>query len=242
MSQAPVAVRRIVPASALWLWVGSLVALPLIWVLLDPLSEPLRDLLLPVPGSWAFFKAVQVFGKFETQAAMLLVVYLVYRVNSRRQANSFILMCLLVLVVGAFAVTAVKLVVRRERPAAVADRIQADTAAQEIRTGKRMSFPSGDAESAFALAVVVAAFFARARKPAFAMAALVALSRVYFGCHYFSDVVGGALVGTAVAALVLTMCRSRRINAAPGAGELMDVLPTVARAPRHDDGGFGPLP
>jgi len=144
--------------------------------------------------------------------------------------------------VGAFAVTAVKLVVRRERPAAVADRIQADTAAQEIRTGKRMSFPSGDAESAFALAVVVAAFFARARKPAFAMAALVALSSVYFGCHYFSDVVGGALVGTAVAALVLTMCRSRRINAAPGAGELMDVLPTVARAPRHDDGGFGPLP
>ena len=46
----------------------------------------------------------------------------------------------------------------------VADRIQADTAAQEIRTGKRMSFPSGDAESAFALACVVATFFRRARR------------------------------------------------------------------------------
>ena len=168
---------------------------------------------------------MQVFGKFETQAAMLLVAYLLARRVHRRQANSFILMCLAVLLAGGACVTAVKLIVRRERPAVVADKIVADTAAQEIRTGKRMSFPSGDTESAFALACVIAAFCGRLRRPAFAVAALVALSRVYFGCHYFSDVLGGALLGTLVATIVLTMYRSGRLNAAPQAGELVDCAP-----------------
>ncbi len=224
----PVAcIRRIVPPRSLWLWAVGLVCLPIVWVVVDPWSEAVRQALVSVPGSYAFFKAVQVFGKFETQAAMLLVAYLLARRVHRRQANSFILMCLVVLLAGGACVTALKLIVRRERPAVVADRIVAEGAAQEIRTGKRMSFPSGDTESAFALACVIATFCGRLRRPAFVVAALVGLSRVYFGCHYFSDVLGGALLGTLVATIILTMYRSRRFNAAPQAGELVDCASPV---------------
>jgi undecaprenyl-diphosphatase len=65
------------------------------------------------------------------------------------------------------------------------------------------SMPSGHALTAFAAAGVVAALHPRLRVPALAAAGLVALSRVYLGVHFPSDVVAGAVAGLAVAALVL---------------------------------------
>jgi len=60
------------------------------------------------------------------------------------------------------------------------------------------SFPSGHTTTAFAAAIVWAAFFPRWRWVFFAIAALVGLSRVYVGVHFPFDVVGGALLGTLI--------------------------------------------
>jgi membrane-associated phospholipid phosphatase len=60
------------------------------------------------------------------------------------------------------------------------------------------SFPSGHAATAFAAATAVALLYPRLRVPALLIAALVALSRVYLGVHYWSDVVVGSLVGVAI--------------------------------------------
>lgn len=56
-------------------------------------------------------------------------------------------------------------------------------------------FPSGEAGTAFGLAVVLALCFPRLRVIFHAIAVLVALARVLPGNHYVSDVVAGAMLG-----------------------------------------------
>lgn len=67
------------------------------------------------------------------------------------------------------------------------------------------AFPSGHATIAFALATVLAAQTERtaARAYFYGLAVLVAVSRVYLGYHYMTDVVAGAFIGTAGAVLVI---------------------------------------
>jgi undecaprenyl-diphosphatase len=64
------------------------------------------------------------------------------------------------------------------------------------------SFPSDHATAAFAIAVSIWLRNRKAGGLALAMAAVVAVARVAVGVHYPSDVIGGALIGTA-AALIL---------------------------------------
>jgi undecaprenyl-diphosphatase len=60
------------------------------------------------------------------------------------------------------------------------------------------SFPSGHAATAFAAAVAIGLVHPRLRRPLLAMAAVVALSRVYLGVHYVLDVLAGSVLGAAV--------------------------------------------
>jgi undecaprenyl-diphosphatase len=73
------------------------------------------------------------------------------------------------------------------------------------------SFPSGHSATAFACATVFSTFAPRWRVPFFLLATLIALSRLYNGVHYPTDVVAGALLGVLVALLVLEAAsRARR--------------------------------
>lgn len=60
------------------------------------------------------------------------------------------------------------------------------------------SFPSNHAVNMFCAAVFLSAAFPRWRVPLFIFASLVALSRVYNGVHYPSDILGGGLLGASV--------------------------------------------
>jgi undecaprenyl-diphosphatase len=64
------------------------------------------------------------------------------------------------------------------------------------------SFPSGHAANAFAGAFVLSRFVAGGQIVWWALASAIAYSRVYLGVHYPLDVVGGALLGLASAALI----------------------------------------
>jgi membrane-associated phospholipid phosphatase len=60
------------------------------------------------------------------------------------------------------------------------------------------SFPSGHAATAFAAATAVGVLHPRTRAPLLALAAMVALSRVYLGVHFWSDVLVGSALGVAI--------------------------------------------
>ena len=79
------------------------------------------------------------------------------------------------------------------------------------------SFPSGHATTAFAAAAVIAILCPRLAKPAFALAALVALSRVYLGVHFTLDVLVGAALGTLIGVL-LALGAKRMIPRTPELG------------------------
>ncbi len=65
------------------------------------------------------------------------------------------------------------------------------------------SFPSGHATGAFALATVFSHHYPKLSIPLYTAAAGVAVSRIYLGRHYPSDVLAGAIVGFGTAKLTL---------------------------------------
>jgi membrane-associated phospholipid phosphatase len=74
------------------------------------------------------------------------------------------------------------------------------------------SLPSGHATTAFSALVAIGALFPQARALLWIYAVLIALSRVVVTAHYPSDVVAGAIVGTAGALLVRNWFAARRLG------------------------------
>lgn len=69
------------------------------------------------------------------------------------------------------------------------------------------SFPAGHAATAFAGAVLLSLVAKRLAPALLALAALIALSRIYVGVHYPTDVLAGAALGAAVGALAACAIR-----------------------------------
>lgn len=97
-------------------------------------------------------------------------------------------------IMGAYlANIALKYVVRRRRPALE------DLPAPLSSTVTSLSYPSAHATTSFAAARALTRDGGLPRTPVYATATAMALSRVYVGVHYPSDVVAGAVLGTALA-------------------------------------------
>jgi undecaprenyl-diphosphatase len=93
----------------------------------------------------------------------------------------------------------IKPIVARERPS-----IAADAPPRNLPPLPRThSFPSGHAASTFGAAVAVSRMWPQTRIVWWTLAVLIGYSRIYLGHHYPLDVMGGALLGIALAFWVL---------------------------------------
>lgn len=97
---------------------------------------------------------------------------------------------------------------KRERPYLVDP-----TIVPPVPLPRNSSYPSGHASSAFAAARVIATLEPSLTREAYSLATQVAVSRVYAGVHYPTDVVAGALVGTVIAETVLRTIGRRGVDA-----------------------------
>jgi undecaprenyl-diphosphatase len=82
------------------------------------------------------------------------------------------------------------------------------------------SFPSGHATNIFALATVLGMLWPKGRVLLYTVAAWIAASRVLIGQHYFTDAVGGAILGTVFPFIVRQRFAFRRwlFEPLPGGG------------------------
>ena len=96
----------------------------------------------------------------------------------------------------------IKRLVRRQRPTDVGD------PRYDVRKPSTSAFPSGHASSAAMAATILIAWDGRRWAPLWvSVAAIVGVSRAYVRIHHPSDVVGGAVVGLALAALCTPVLR-----------------------------------
>jgi undecaprenyl-diphosphatase len=133
-------------------------------------------------------------------ALVFLVIALVLAVVRRRPAIA--VATLAAVLVSQVAYNALKYTIDRPRPSVTYADVH-----PLIATPNSPAMPSGHAWEAFAAATVLAAAAPRLRVPVFGLAALIAISRVYLGVHYPSDVVVGAAGGVLTGLLTVDIWR-----------------------------------
>jgi membrane-associated phospholipid phosphatase len=155
--------------------------------------EPLTILFVAASAWWVKWPLIAAFGALSDT-------------RPRRSTLTSALSASIAAGIAASVVAAVKELTDRARPPLGESAVQ-----PLVPIPESTSFPSGHAATAFAAATAVALLYPRLRVPVLLIAALVALSRVYLGVHYWSDVVVGALVGIAIGwATVLAFRRGAR--------------------------------
>jgi membrane-associated phospholipid phosphatase len=121
-------------------------------------------------------------------------------------------------------VTVIKRVIGRARPF-VGEQTDPFLYLPMVWRASYASLPSGHATTAFAAAVAVTLLWPRLRALMLFYAVVIAVSRVALDAHFASDVIAGAIVGTAGALMVRNWFAARRLGFAADANGVVHTLP-----------------
>jgi undecaprenyl-diphosphatase len=172
------------------------------------LANPVTDLLMPfitdLNHLWA--------GR-----AIIVCAWLLLIVRGGKPGRAAALLVLLVIAIGdQLSSNVIKSVFLRPRPCHVVDgAVVVEGVRLLVGCGGGFSFPSSHAVNHFAAASFLTGYYPKAGRYLFGYAAIVALSRVFVGVHYPSDVAGGALIGMGVGWLCLLAWAQLRAVAPP---------------------------
>jgi undecaprenyl-diphosphatase len=160
------------------------------------LSNPVGDYLWPL---------ITDYDKFWVVRIPLAVVWLLLLFKGGKKGRTVAIMFIPVLFLSDKINSAfIKEWIGRERPCRMVD---GATVVEGIRLlvdcGPGKSFPSSHAVNNFAVGTVFSYYYPKWKWAFLGWASLVALSRPAVGVHYPSDILGGAILGATVAALVI---------------------------------------
>ncbi len=155
------------------------------------LANPVTDFIMPIITQFKYWLPLYIIG----------MVYLLLRF---RLKGLYILVVLLFVVGLCDLINAqlLKEYFARVRPCRALENVNL-----LVHCGSGLSFPSNHAVNNFAAATVLSSYFQRKKVTFFIIASFVAISRVFVGVHYLSDVTTGALEGILIGAIIVSLFR-----------------------------------
>ena len=142
------------------------------------------------PALIVFVRMVSRSGDGYMQAALPLLLWLV----APTVGKPFFLLVFYSFIIERSLYFVLKNTLRRQRPPLVVPDFQSIVEASD-----KFSFPSGHTMAAFLLAGLALSTFGLAALPLYLWAMAVGSSRVILGVHFPSDILAGALIGSAIA-------------------------------------------
>ena len=92
----------------------------------------------------------------------------------------------------------IKNIVKRERPFEYSEKLKDYILYLKYKLPKDYSFPSGHTAVSFCASTVLTYFYKKKAIPAIIVTIIIALSRLYIGVHYPTDVLLGAIIGVVI--------------------------------------------
>jgi undecaprenyl-diphosphatase len=172
------------------------------------LANPIGDVLWPLITDYDKILVIRI---------VLAGVWLGLMIRGGKRGRTAALLVVLVIVCSdQLSSFVIKPLVNRPRPCHTVDGVPVvEDVHLLVGCGGGKSFPSSHAVNNFAVATLFAFFYKRARTWLYLWAFLVAFSRVGVGVHFPSDIIGGALIGSGIAAVVLWLWNLAGTTIAP---------------------------
>ncbi len=157
-----------------------------------------------IPHNQLFTLFFSFFSQRGYSILIWIVILALLFIFEESRNHKFIIYFVLVFISSIILTTIIKDVVKRTRPCQNSLTTQQSN---NYSCPSDYSFPSGHATTAFASAVVFAAFDKKRKWIYYLIAFLIGLSRIYLGVHYFFDVFVGAILGVSISLLIFKLGR-----------------------------------
>jgi undecaprenyl-diphosphatase len=165
------------------------------------LSNPLGDFVWPLITDYDKFWAIRV-PLVITWVGLLMF-------GGRRGRTVAIMIPFVIFISDKISSAFIKEWVARARPCHEVDGVSVIQGIHMlVDCGPGKSFPSSHAVNNFAIGTVFSYYYPRMKWVFFGWASLVGISRVAVGVHYPSDAVGGAVIGSVIALLIIWTWRN----------------------------------